>query len=78
MGAMSWRTFRQRIPPPKRRLIVWIPRLASWELAALAGQQFTILSGTNAGTILHWREVSDYIVIEPPDRLRRDRGERHE
>jgi hypothetical protein len=70
---LSWRTFRQRIPPPKKRLIVWIPRLASWELAALAGHQFTILSGTNAGTIIHWREVSDYLVIDPPPRLTREK-----
>ena len=49
--------------------------MASWELAALAGEGFTILSGTNAGQILHWREVSDYLVIDPPERLTRERQE---
>jgi hypothetical protein len=75
VSGMSWRTFRQRIPPPKKRLIVWIPRLASWELAALAGEGFTILSGTNTGTVLDWREVSDYLVIDPPERLIKEKDE---
>lgn len=73
MGCMSWRNFRQRIPQPNTRLIVWIPRLGTWELATLAGHEFTVLSGTNAGTKLHWREVSQYLEVDPPPSLKEKR-----
>lgn len=65
-SGLYWRTFRQRIPPPKKRLLIWIARLATWETAALNGQTFTLLSGPNTGTEVHWREVSHYVVVEPP------------
>jgi hypothetical protein len=65
-AAQNWTTFRKRIPPPKKRVVIWVPRLATWEAAALAGQSFTLLSGPNAGTVVNWREVSHYMIVEPP------------
>lgn len=63
---MSWKTFRQQVPRPQSRVLIWLPRQKSWELALLTDQQFTLLSGKNCGTTLPWREVSHFLEIEAP------------
>jgi len=67
MGRLDWRTIRQSPPPPKKRVVVWVPHLGSWETALLLGREFTVLSGPHAGTILNWREVSHYLIVHPPE-----------
>jgi hypothetical protein len=63
---MSWKTFKQRIPHPHSRVLVWLPRQKCWELATLTGRQFTLLSGAQVGTLINWREISHFLEVEDP------------